>query len=69
MTKKELMEQLAEFSDDKEVLVWGEDMGLVELDFVAENVSEDEKNGAAIIYIKNTEWTWIEALKQLTENK
>lgn len=52
MNIKELIESLSEFPPDKEVKIWHEDMGLVGTDFVAENVSDDEDNGAAVIYIK-----------------
>ena len=52
MTKKELLDQLAEFPDNVQVLVWHEDIGLTKTDFVAENVGENEDNGAAVVYLK-----------------
>jgi hypothetical protein len=51
MKIKDLIESLSEFPPDKEVKIWHEDMGLVETDFVAENVSEDQGNGAAVIFL------------------
>lgn len=52
MTKKELIKQLAEFPDDAKILIWQDDMGLSETDFFAENVGDDENNGAVVIYLK-----------------
>lgn len=51
MNKKDLLEQLADFPDDAKILIWHDDMGLVETDCLAQNISEDENNGAAVIYL------------------
>lgn len=52
MTKKELIEALTEFSDDKRVLIFDGE-GLKETDFVAENLNEGKSDdGAAVIYIE-----------------
>ena len=51
MTIKEIKEQLSEFPDDQEFLVWQYDMGLIKTDFVAENINDEEYNGAAVLYV------------------
>ena len=56
MKIKDVIKSLQELpNQDADAKVWHEDMGLVEIDFVAENVTQDKTdkdNDAAVIYMK-----------------